>query len=100
MNLSHFYDVIVWFEPHELFFGQQIPNETGDDRVHFLYGNRWEGHHPTDFTHLRVVLLGYSINFDPPYCFNTYEIPVVWEGGAVPTAKSSWGGVKSKYKPE
>ncbi len=93
------YDVILWLEPGEVMIGQQVPFQSGDDRVAFIYDDAWQSHDPWEFTHLRVVLVGQTgHSFQGPYCLKTYLIPIVWLEAPVSARTSTFGAIKALYR--
>jgi hypothetical protein len=93
------YDVIALLEPGDFMIGQRIGRDGGGQRTAFIHGDDWQGHLPWEFTSLRVMLIGetYPNQFDGPYCFKTYSIPIVWKESPVATSQSTWGKIKARF---
>ena len=91
------YTCIMWFEPGTLFLGMHSGSSCPEG-VRVLHSGMWGGHHPTDFTTLKVVLIATEWPHHTPRVMHTYSIPIVWLTDPVPTTPSTWGGVKSLYE--
>jgi hypothetical protein len=69
---------------------------------HIMRGQTWGGKHPSEFTHLSVVL------YDPDFTLDHevygwvrhISIPVVWTGDPVPVEHNTWGDIKIKLNTE
>lgn len=90
--------IIAWLEPGEVFVGWQYPVEEGGNGTLFLRGTTWEGRHPTEFAHFRVVLLGQTGHWGDTCILNTYSIPIVWLTEPVATDNTSWSQIKALYR--
>jgi hypothetical protein len=91
---------LAFFEPGQVVVGYQHSGNSYP--YHIVHGQTWGGYHPSEFTHLSVVLYYPDVSFDDHLYgwVRHISIPVVWTGDPVPVEHNTWGDIKTKLNTE
>lgn len=89
------YFCLAWLDPGGVFVNFSA-GQSG--QWLWIVDDMWQGRLPSDYTTLSVKLMDASGACAPAGgTMRSYEIPITWITDPVPTANTTWGGVKSMY---